>query len=280
MKKIPVHKISNKFNGEVVFLRYISENGDTPEINYVHRDDYYIFQFIEKGYAKLSLDFEELEIKGNSVHCILPGQVHFLVDYKNASGWILAVDSIFVKDEFKEIFEKVSLIKSEAELTNEEIDDLKHCISMLHRRLKPERQFIEQSIINSLLSSYIGIIAEIYQKGFPIATYKRPVIITYQFKSLLSANYKTLKSPSQYAKRMNISAVYLNEVVKKTTGQSVSKCIQNEIILQAKRLLFYTSMDIKEIALELGYEDWAYFTRLFTKVSFVTPSQFRKDRLK
>jgi YesN/AraC family two-component response regulator len=79
---------------------------------------------------------------------------------------------------------------------------------------------------------------------------------------------------------LNISPVYLNEAVRKTTGMNVRQCIQNEIITQAKRLLFYTRMSVKEIAIELGYEDYAYFTRLFTKVSALSPVQFRKKYLK
>jgi len=89
-----------------------------------------------------------------------------------------------------------------------------------------------------------------------------------------------MKSPSQYASKLNISPVYLNEAVKKTTGQTVSDYIQREIMTHAKRLLFYTNLSIKEIALELGYEDWAYFTRLFTKTSAISPRQFRKKHLK
>ncbi|HAR37126.1 MAG TPA: AraC family transcriptional regulator, partial [Porphyromonadaceae bacterium] len=74
--------------------------------------------------------------------------------------------------------------------------------------------------------------------------------------------------------------IYLYEAVKQTTGQSVSHYIHNEIVIQAKRLLFYTDRSVKEIALELGYEDYAYFTRLFTKTSKLSPTQFRKKHLK
>lgn len=89
-----------------------------------------------------------------------------------------------------------------------------------------------------------------------------------------------MKLPSQYAAELNISPVYLYEVIKLTTGQSVGDYIRNEIVIQAKRLLFYTNMSVKEIALDLGYEDWAYFTRMFTKTSQCSPTQFRKKYLK
>jgi YesN/AraC family two-component response regulator len=72
-----------------------------------------------------------------------------------------------------------------------------------------------------------------------------------------------------------LSSYYLNEAIKKTTGLSVGDYIRNEIVLQAKRLLFYTNLSVKEIASSLGYDDYAYFTRLFTKSAGVSPTQFK-----
>lgn len=283
MSKIPTHKISDKFNGEeeMVFLKHASGDTHSSIVDYAHRDDYFLFIFVERGELKASVDFEEYDIIAPAIRCVLPGQVHYATEYSHDTEyWVLAVDGMFVKDEYKEIFQKSSFAKGTTMLNNSVIDDLKCSLAMLHKRLKPEKQCIEQHIIHSLVSLYIGIIATIYQKGLPVSTGKQPAVITFQFKSLLSANYHALKSPSQYADRLNISPIYLNEVVKKTTGSTVSKCIQNEIIIQAKRLLFYTNKTVKEIALELGYEDWAYFTRLFTNSSSLSPTQFRKKHLK
>ena len=79
---------------------------------------------------------------------------------------------------------------------------------------------------------------------------------------------------------MSLSSVYLNEAVKNTTGISVSRYISGEIMIQAQRLLFYTDMSVKEIALELGYDDPFYFTRLFTKITEISPTRFREKYLK
>lgn len=281
MNKIPIHKISGKFDGEIAKLKHMSKNGHNLNIDYAHRDDYYIFFFIEKGNAKLLIDFTEYELKENTVYYILPEQVHLLVDHSiDACAWVLIVDRSYVKDKYKEIFERSSLFKSQIEPNESTINDIHDCISILERRLTTESQSIRQDILHDLLSSYIGMIAEVYQRGLSIQANKRTTIITFQFKMLLSANYQSLKSPSQYAAKLNISPIYLNEAVKTATGLTVSECIRNEIIVRAKRLLFHTTMSVKEIALELGYEDWAYFTRVFSKASLLSPTQFRAKYLK
>jgi AraC-like DNA-binding protein len=84
-----------------------------------------------------------------------------------------------------------------------------------------------------------------------------------------------MKSPSEYAAALNISPSYLNEVVKDTTGHPVSYWIHQEIILEAKRMLFYTNSTVKEISYALGYNDTTYFIRLFSKNAGMPPLQFR-----
>jgi len=280
MNKIPTHKASEVFPGEMAVLRYVSDYDLLPEVDYAHRDDYYLFLFMEKGEGSFFVDFKEHRLSGTSIFCVLPGQVHLPVHLKHVCGWFLATDRMLVKDEYKEVFEKVAMLESVAKLDENTITDLRQCLSIINRRFDAANRHIGQTVIYSLISSYIGMIADIYQKGFPVSIDKRAAIITFQFQALLSANYKSFKRPAQYASLLHLSPVYLNEAVKKTTGLSVSDCIQHEIMLQAKRLLFYTGLSIKEIALKLGYEDWAYFSRLFTKTSELSPTQFRKKYLK
>lgn len=99
--------------------------------------------------------------------------------------------------------------------------------------------------------------------------------LSQQFKKLLARHVQTQKSPSAYAAMLNVSETYLNEALKKTTGLSVSYWILNEVMLEAKRLLYYSDQNVKQIAHNLGYEDHAYFSRLFKKAEGVTPLTFR-----
>lgn len=281
MSKIPLHKIAEVADGKIAFSRHTSEGRNMPGVDYAHRDDYYIFISVESGRAKVLIDFEEHEITENEIFCILPGQVHSPIDKTpTIEGSFLAVDSLLVRNEYKETFEQLYLKRNKIKLSQDTTTDLKHTFSIINRRLKSNEQLAEQHILYDFISSYIGIFAEAYQKEQAIPTNNQPAIIVFRYKSLLCENYKTLKRPSQYAEKLNITSAYLNECVKKITGLTASDWIQNEISLQAKRLLFYTNLNIKEIALQLGYEDWAYFTRLFTKTAKLSPTQFRKEYLK
>jgi len=287
-ENIPTHKhiTDNKSINLLLYhitdsdLHNISDNEKFSALNYDHKDDYFVFFLLQEGTIKGRIDFKEIEINERTIFCTIPGQVHSITEISDIKGWVLVADTVFVKNEYKDIFNRLPFLNMTPRLSQDELDELLLCISLVNKKQAQTNELAGQNILHDLVSAYIGIMAEIYQKSFPVVKNNRYMEITSHFKTILSANYQTMKRPNQYASRMHISSIYLNEAVKNTTGFSVSGCIQNEIILQAKRLLYYTDLPIKEIALKLGYDDWAYFTRLFAKSTQLTPSQFRKTNLK
>ena len=48
-------------------------------------------------------------------------------------------------------------------------------------------------------------------------------------------------------------------------------------MMEAKRLLYYTELSIKEISNQLGYTDHSYFSRFFRKATGMSASYFRKQ---
>jgi AraC family transcriptional activator of pobA len=133
------------------------------------------------------------------------------------------------------------------------------------------------AIIHGLAQSFLAMAASTYNSVETTeSTRSRYAELARQFKDLLKAHSHTIKSPSEYASKLNISTGYLNETIKKATGSSVSYWIGQEILSEAKRLLYYTDADVKQIAHELGYSDSAYFIRSFRKMSGLSPLGFRK----
>lgn len=52
--------------------------------------------------------------------------------------------------------------------------------------------------------------------------------------------------------------------------------IMEKTVFEAKKLLNYTNLSIKEIALELGYREPSNFSTLFKKHTKVNPNQYRE----
>ncbi len=70
---------------------------------------------------------------------------------------------------------------------------------------------------------------------------------------------------------------YLMRVFKNRTGTSVMEFIMKERMQKAKRILVETTLPVKAVASLVGYEDPAYFTRVFTREFGVSPKKYRQE---
>ena len=82
---------------------------------------------------------------------------------------------------------------------------------------------------------------------------------------------------AEYADLLFLSPKTLANKFNKMHLDSPNDIIKNRIVLEAKRLLYYTDLTVKEIAYQLGYDDPAYFNRLFARKEGIAPSLYRKQ---
>ncbi|MDB5159131.1 MAG: helix-turn-helix protein [Mucilaginibacter sp.] len=282
-KTIPMHQLKHRAdNGLEMSYFDLDDLPKAEEPLGAHRDDHYLFFVLGDGSASLMIDFHELHFSGNSIYYILPGQVHHRISNKVAGGWYVAVDTALVPTEYRDVFEGRLLLQQPVTLNEQQFEQTNQLLRLLYGKFKESNNDTFQlPVAYSLVQAFMGMVANYYcNQNDPGTKAPRSAELARQFKTLLADNLITHKSPSFYAGLMNVTEGYLNEVLKKITGFSVSNLIMNEVMLEAKRLLFYSTLNVKEIAHTLGYQDHTYFSRLFKNSESVTPLEFRGKYLK
>ena len=78
------------------------------------------------------------------------------------------------------------------------------------------------------------------------------------------------------AERLRITPNHLTKLFRHEMGMSALDYVQNLRLRHAAELLRENSLNIQEIALESGFEDPNYFTRLFRQRHGMTPTRFRR----
>lgn len=94
---------------------------------------------------------------------------------------------------------------------------------------------------------------------------------------IIREKINTTISPEEIAASLNMSYTWFRRIFKQYTGLAPAQYITQLKIQKAKELLSVTTMSVKEIALELGYESIDYFSTFFRNQTGQTPSQFRKQ---
>ncbi|MEF3308858.1 AraC family transcriptional regulator [Paenibacillus sp. GYB004] len=81
------------------------------------------------------------------------------------------------------------------------------------------------------------------------------------------------------AGKLNISTGYLRNYFKEKTGQNLSDYLNEIRIGKAKEMLEETEEKIQDIAARVGYQNANSFTRMFRRLTGLTPGEYRRDRI-
>jgi len=280
LKSIPVNSLPSELSTTIIIGR-ASFNGspNSEEVERSHRDGGYTFILQEKGITNIEIDFRKLKITAPAIIFIHPNQVHRVISFENAEiiSWIISVENI--RPEYLKILEDLVPVNP-LSLKEEVLSILTETSSICLKFSERIEEKMYTAILKESVNTLIALVISQFLAESRIADkHLRFDVITKEFKKVLELNFTTIKSPSAYADILNISTPYLNECIKNATGNSVSYHIQQRVILEAKRLLYHSDKSIKEIATDLGYDDYSYFTRVFSKITQMTPIKFRNKNL-
>ncbi|MCD0487251.1 AraC family transcriptional regulator [Pedobacter sp. MC2016-14] len=87
-------------------------------------------------------------------------------------------------------------------------------------------------------------------------------------------------SVEEMATKNNLSSSHFSSLFKKSTGMSPLDYFIHLKLQKACVMLYTTETKVKEISLNLGYDDPFHFSRLFKKNMNVSPNQYRNQRRK
>jgi AraC family transcriptional activator of pobA len=98
-----------------------------------------------------------------------------------------------------------------------------------------------------------------------------------QFIQLLNKHFKEQSALQFYADQMNLSQDQLSQVCKKGIGWTPKAIMQEKLLREAKRLLLFDSMSVKEISYELGFTEPTNFVKFFQQHTGLPPKTFRVE---
>lgn len=279
MSAIPVHRLQDKT--DIGFELKAFNPGNSSYRKYddsiAHRDDHYVFFLVTSGTASATVDFEEKTVCTNQLYYILPEQIHYRIQANEAEGWFIAADPSLMDSACRHAFESWSGFQEPVTLTRDDTQDFHQLLTILFGKMVNHSPgSVRLAVFHSLLRSFFELAADLIRiSTYTDARSSRPVALSLKFKELLNGHIRQHKSPSAYAAVLHVSEAYLNESVKKTTGSPVSFWINYKIITEAKRLLYFSDLTVKQVAHELGFENHSYFCRFFGKQTGMTAGTFR-----
>lgn len=251
-----------------------------------HKHDFYLTVLFTQGSGVHEIDFCSYPIKPGSVFLLNPGQTHHWELSEDIDGYIFFHSKSFYEMSFNgRMINSFPFFYSTQNAPCVYLNGKnQEKIEALFKEVVVEYQLV--SILKwQKLASLVNIIyIELSRLCIDESKSDIKKANTYSIKfreleELIEKNFLQEKSPQFYASESNISQKHLNRITKETLGKTTTELITERVILEAKRLLIHGKLTFTEIAYELGYEDYSYFSRLFKKKVGENPSVFKSRYL-
>jgi len=129
--------------------------------------------------------------------------------------------------------------------------------------------------VEGLASWLSGIMVRFTDCVFTIKNVKHMDTI-YKAVDYIKRHYREKITLEDVAKAVYLSPAYFSKVFKEGMSVSFSQYLNQVRIENSKRYLMNKELDMIQIAEMLGFEDQSYFSKVFKKITGVTPSRYRQ----
>jgi AraC-like DNA-binding protein len=230
------------------------------------------------GNGSHAIDLNELDLSRGSLFLILPNQVHHLTKSVDLKGHAVLFNDQVIAN-WRGHLPAWTLLRTQQRF---QVRVAPAALPAWTRRFKDivselsvGDRYTMDAVGHSIGLFLIHVVRLIQDR--PAQRPKVPQDFLYNFQQLIEQHFRDLKSPSQYADQLHITANYLNSLCKIRAVKSAGELIRQRILLEAKRLLAHSDKSVSEIAFQLQFEDNSYFGRFFKRYTGKSPGVFRKQ---
>lgn len=237
------------------------------------------FQLLERGAATATLDGLQLRLRAPAALMLAAGTVHAFRYDPDSAGHQVTVPSALLQQALAgtpALAQRLaaSLVLDRDSLGSEvsELVDLFLQITHEFHLARPGRSAALQSQALLLALWFLRRGADGLDDAERSAW--RDTLVQ-RFRALLELHLRRHPPLSFYAGQLQVSVDHLSRACRAVAGQSALDLVHERLLLEARRLLAYTTLGVAEVAQDLGYGDPAYFSRFFARHAGRSPSAFR-----
>jgi AraC family transcriptional activator of pobA len=239
----------------------------------------YVLVYCVSGKLSMTIDEKDFRLSAGQVITITSGQIHSISKPSKMKGYILE----FTLDFFCKDDKDIELIFHNGLFCHFAMNEV---IPVDRATVEAQFSLVEQELLKKPYQYLISIHSRIELILVAINRAKvgrgdeiwKPDALFLKFLEAVRNNFEYNYPVSQFAKILGTTELKLNELAKLHAGKTAQNVIYGLVISEAKRLLAYGSLPVKEVAYQLGFNDPFYFSNFFKKQTKSSPKQY-KDKL-
>ncbi len=226
---------------------------------------------IERGGGEATLDGRAVPLKPMQIVNVPVGHVHGFRFQPGTQGWVLTIaaeildEALLAAEGLRGVLSRSAVVRGTPQ------------IRVTMKQIFAEhaaRDFGRAHVLRALSAATIGLVARaLTSESGSSATADSNLFR--RFEALLEQHHLERWTVADYAEALSITPTHLNRVTRAASGDTASHLILNRLIREARRNLVYTNLPVSTIAYALGFEDPAYFSRVYAAATGLSPRAFR-----
>lgn len=283
--QLPIIRIEDFAYGSVIKstdFHYARLENMMSTLPYPHRHDFFHIVWIERGTGHHIIDSVKYEVRPGTLFFMSPGQIHDFALSDDTEGYTVSFSAEFFvlqlqnKNLLAQIpifnhYEPVQVLYTQGV----DADELRTVIETIRDEYENE-SFRAQDMIRSHLFILLVKASRLTLPSTGVGAGNRDQLLYRRLKALLEENFATVQDPAMYATMLRATERALNDAARRCGGVTTGQMIRERVILEAKRLLAHSGAQVAQVAVQLGFDDPAYFSRCFKKHTGRTPIEFRQ----
>ena len=288
--------------GDDVFICDLSSSAVNSEqqkavldlLQYPIRIDGYTVVFCVSGHVTVDVNLHSFNVSPNTLLINVPGNI-LRVSMAQVTDTLLSEARFIlvvlsrefmsgVHFDFNKMFtDSLSLFNNPViTLTDEQIALAKQYFFLANDLLNPALTNRREAV-SSLLASLMYVFGSVWSQNIltakeagASASALRLQQLFDRFIQLVTEYHDIERGMAFYADKLCLTPKYLSKLVKQASGRSAPDWIDAFVILEAKNLLKYSDVPIKEIVYKLHFPNQSVFYKFFKTHTGMTPSEYRK----
>jgi len=246
---------------------------------HAHRDLNHLL-FVTGGGGRMRIEAELVDFRAPALLISTAGGVHGFDFDPETQGYVLTLSETYMRELVARLPDCRGLFAGPLAIDVRPEDFAPHGFSDDLERLErelvwaaPGRALALEGRLLCVLSGALRLTA-----GAAAARAAGPkAALVARFREAVEAHFRSGEGIEAYARRLGVAPSRLRAACAAVAGASPTALVHDRIMVEAKRMLLYTSMTVSEVAYDLGFEDPAYFSRFFAERAGRSPSAFRTE---
>ncbi len=249
-----------------------------------HRADFYHIFWFTEGTPVHTVDFIPIPIQPHTLLFVNKSRVQFFDPGGNYDGWMLLFTDAFFNQNPQDarFLRNTILFHDLLDIPVVRLDRTATSLTVLFDQLREEfarpEDAVHVPVLRNLLHTLLMLAdRERRTQGFSEIRKGPDLDHTLHFNALMEKQFRQVRAVRDYAAQMSLTERRLQQATAAAVGKTPKQLIDDRLVLEAKRLLVHTSLSVKEIGFELGFDEPTNFTRFFRRQIDRTPADFRKQ---